>query len=239
MARPQSFILAPLSLGTIVTNPCRLCPELDGYSDAECLRFSLDMGRARRRGLLIALVFMLAVGPIFAFAADAVVILMISERSAWSNTDAWQGRLLRIIMMSGTGVVILYLAMLPYCLLLRGEVRKRVQSFSCKGCSYSLIGLPVKSGAIICPECGAEFVLAENGFPAILPELHRSEPVSLLPIPMSWLYVIFSNTWLDAFIASVLFALVLGPTWGIAGASAVVLGKAAIGTVRMQRPRRG
>lgn len=181
MARSRSILFAPLRIFTLTTNPCRLCPELDGYTDAECLRFASDMRGVRVGGLVIAVVLVLFVGaPVLVGVRELVQALM-PRRSAWADEETWQGRFAVLLPGAIMIALIVWAAMLPYCLMLRFEIRKVFRGFVCRKCSYSLAGLPIDKGAIRCPECATRFVLADNGFPEVDPEGHRPEPRSPRP----------------------------------------------------------
>lgn len=224
MARSRSILLAPLRLITLTSNPCRLCPELDRYTDAECLRFAADLQRVRTRGALVAFAVVFFVGGPATIAMQEVAVSLLPPRSVWTDTDVWPGRTLHL----ATGVVMLvfmvWIGFLPYCLMLRSAVRGIFRGLVCRKCSYNLTGLPILEGAIRCPECSRLFVLAEEGFPEVNPEKHRPEPRSLPKPPFSDLHMYFGHTWVGAFFVCVLIALILGPLWFLGGAVLVLVG---------------
>lgn len=224
MARSRSILLAPLRLITLTSNPCRLCPELDGYTDAECLRFAADLQRVRTRGALVAFAVVFFVGGPATIFMLGMVESLFPARSVWTKGDAWQGRLLHLSLGGVMLIVMVWLGFLPYCLMLRSAVRGIFTSLVCRKCSYSLAGLPIMDGAIRCPECSRLFVLAEEGFPEVNPEKHRPEPRSLPEPPFSNLHMYFGHTWVGAFFVWMLIALILGPLWFLGGAVLVLVG---------------
>ncbi len=135
----------------------RAFPELDRYSDEQCLRFI----RAARRGvrswwhfLLYILVFHmgLTIAGVIAFAAfDYSEDYQIARRA-----DIWWVSALAYV------VAIPAIAIVPMGVLLMRDVllRRRVRwvlntQSACPSCRYGLIGLAVSpDNTITCPECG-------------------------------------------------------------------------------------
>lgn len=72
---------------------------------------------------------------------EALAVLMIGV--AWA-TSLWTG-----------------LFVMQY--MLRHGVSKHVAMACCPICRYSMLGLPIDDGAVICPECGRRNILAEQG----------------------------------------------------------------------------
>jgi hypothetical protein len=46
---------------------------------------------------------------------------------------------------------------------LRQTITRSIMSTRCLGCRYSLLGLTVREGVVVCPECGVECSLAGRG----------------------------------------------------------------------------
>ena len=153
----------PWLLPSVAARPWRLVPELDGYSDRECLAFVERVARWRVIGLAAAL-------PI----AGVVAIGMagigpeLGERLLGKSHQALDGHTV-IGRAVGTAYALVVLActltaaLTPYCWLLRFGLRARLNRLVCL-CGYSVLGLPVIDGRLRCPECGRETELALRGW---------------------------------------------------------------------------
>ncbi len=145
----------------------RAFPELDRFSDAECEGFvRLAKSQNRPATYLWTLVGVLVAGfsiPV-GFALTMFIANVVAKRggpSAGSNATliAFAGILLSLIGGAMLGVI-------TYERWLKRTILSRVRAHHCAACSYSLLGLPVIDGGIICPECGQRFDLAARGLSA-------------------------------------------------------------------------
>jgi hypothetical protein len=131
----------------------RAFPELDQFSDAQCLAFvrlaNHDVSKAFVRFLLYVIT-----GAVVAFVSGAVLIAILAE---WQPSLMFGACFLLVGVTAPTGVALLALR----DALLRDRIR-RVFTLrgSCAGCSYALVGLPLGEagtngkGEVRCPECG-------------------------------------------------------------------------------------
>jgi hypothetical protein len=144
----------------------RAFPELDRFPDDQCERFveraKNDYPESQVRASLLALVVVVAV----------IVGLFYLERTLWA---AWSARIAGRLEREHLQDIVVVLSALSYALLLclgmliardRWLIRTitlRVHQTSCPSCGYSLLGLVVDKGVIVCPECAAPFFLADHG----------------------------------------------------------------------------
>jgi hypothetical protein len=144
----------------------RAFPELDRFSDQECERFvdraNRDYPESRVGAGLLAVVINIVV----------IVVLFIPERILWT---LWSRHFTSPVGREDAQDVLIMLSVLFYAVLfclglliardrwLIRTITLRVHQTSCTSCGYSLLGLAVDRGAIVCPECAAPFFLADHG----------------------------------------------------------------------------
>jgi ribosomal protein S27AE len=144
----------------------RAFPELDRFSDHECGRFVERANRDYPESRVVA-------GAIAVVISAAVIIaLFILERMLWA---VWSQRYPTPLARENAQDVVVVLSVLVYALLfcvgmlvardrwLIRTITLRVHQTSCPSCGYSLLGLVVDKGVILCPECAAPFFLADHG----------------------------------------------------------------------------
>jgi hypothetical protein len=144
----------------------RAFPELDRFSDRECERFVMRAEQdypESKVGAYAAGLFIAAV---------AIVVMVLLERVLWSG---FAQRYARPIDREDAQDVVVALSAVFYAVVLclgvliardRWLIRtitRRVHQTSCPGCGYSLLGLMVDNGVIVCPECAAPYFLADHG----------------------------------------------------------------------------
>jgi hypothetical protein len=144
----------------------RAFPELDRFADHECERFveraKRDYPGSRVRASLLALVIIVPI----------IVALVFVERLLWrALAPSITSRLAR----EDAQDLLAFLSVLVYAVLfcvgiliardrwLIKTITLRVHQTSCPSCGYSLLGLVVDKGVIVCPECAAPFFLADHG----------------------------------------------------------------------------
>lgn len=152
----------------------RAFPELDRFSDSECERFILvareRFAASMSAGAALAYFAFFAVTPLFGvlwFGVGGALMEWITEPSASSSyhyvEDRWWyglGLVLGACLMPfAGGVAALYVR--DRCLI--RVISRQLITARCAGCGYSLLGLPATEGAVTCPECGAECILADRG----------------------------------------------------------------------------
>lgn len=147
----------------------RAFPELDRFSDEQCERF-VERAKNDYPGSRLG-VALLALGVIVA----VIVALSIPERMLWAVwSQRFTGRLEREQALDLVVALSAWFYALLFCLgmliardrwLIR-TITLRVHQTSCPSCRYSLLGLVVDNGVIVCPECAAPFFLADHGMTA-------------------------------------------------------------------------
>jgi len=129
----------------------RAFPELDRFSDAECARF---VQRAPKLGRLIASAAVFSALSLF----NCVSTAWWKHLGGQLNDVTFLVVLLSILVLV-PGVAALWIR---DRMLIR-SVSRMLTRAHCERCDYSLLGLQVADGRVICPECGSPFVLADHG----------------------------------------------------------------------------
>lgn len=157
-----------------ISKPYRAFPELDGFTDGQCVGF---MKRARRRHWVSSIVLSLAVvfvGMPVAFTGMSVGAAVIWRVGGGRARLASLGRMFRVHPDDlGTIGVALWVATcaLAFALFamwirdrwLRSVMRKQLGLARCPACEYPLLGLTPREGRVTCPECGEGAALADLG----------------------------------------------------------------------------
>ena len=143
----------------------RAFPELDRFSDAECRAF---MARLRRQvggqivGYLIAGLcgFGVFVATIFVEA----VMIDLTQRIRFSDDAELVLGAISFALPFLTGLMtILIVRDFFVRRTLRTRILNVVRRFTCRGCTYSLVGLRATGHVVRCPECGHETTFTELG----------------------------------------------------------------------------
>jgi hypothetical protein len=147
----------------------RAFPELDRFDDARCDSFVATARRAERGVstlLVLALIpwciggfIVIVFGAFYAFGP-----LLRNAGYANSSVD-WSAIAFLVIPMCGV-LAPAFAWLWVRDLWLRRAVARRINVCACVKCHYSLLGLPVVSGAVKCPECGDRQDLASLGLTA-------------------------------------------------------------------------
>jgi hypothetical protein len=151
----------------------RAFPELDRFTDAECVEW-VALAKSTHRAFLGMVGVVVVVVLIPLTIAVIVLVSRITNAIAASPAMASAWRSMRMTkddvetMFIGLNLmVVLTLAYVAGAsvadLALRHVLRKRLNSGRCPGCEYSLLGLPARDDVVLCPECGASLNLAELG----------------------------------------------------------------------------
>jgi hypothetical protein len=140
----------------------RAFPELDRFEDEDCERFVVQarrvaiekrIGRHLLEAVAAASVFLLVIA--LGMAGFAVLA---SLSVSWLVMDL--AVMVFVSAMAGAPIVS---AMMVRDAWLRRAIASRLASARCAACDYSLLGLPVNNGVVMCPECGFELALASYG----------------------------------------------------------------------------
>jgi hypothetical protein len=143
----------------------RAFPELDRFTDEQCEGFVKTAEKAERgksRLLTVSLIPFCIVGI-----AGTLVLVGVVSAAIGDRPDADTALVV-------LGALALFVGLLwpPITWLvvrdkwLRGAIGRRIKHCTCLRCHYSLLGLPVANGKVVCPECGATHALADMGLTA-------------------------------------------------------------------------
>lgn len=170
---------------------CLNHPELAAYSEKERHRL-IDLARSRRGEAM----WIVPLGIISIVGATAVVTTVVAAKWVHSVKTAngsfhpfWADPSTRLLFMwmlllLGPAAVVTWIVARRE-LVMRSVLRHMVKA-RCPYCLFSLEGLVIRDGAVRCPECGQQVVLAEEGIHPddLIPErsryamLRRPKPVS-------------------------------------------------------------
>lgn len=142
----------------------RAFPELDSFDDATCERYVKVANQqfgASKSGWI-------ALGLAIAFFGSCVGSLLVSNVCDWAEDSTRSWRFDPSFIAGGVFLlVVLFVAFTPVLLLrdrwLKRAILEKLRMARCPTCSYSLLGLTVKDGAVMCPECATPFVLKDRG----------------------------------------------------------------------------
>lgn len=139
----------------------RAFPELDRFSDERCERYVLQ-ARQVARGQRLA-----RHGTEFAVAAITFITVLAAGPSVLAGTrirpteSMWTAMLLGYVAVLVSGPILA--SLVTRDIWLRRAIAARIDAARCPMCGYSLLGLPVKSNAVLCPECGVGIDLERHG----------------------------------------------------------------------------
>jgi hypothetical protein len=175
-----------------------------------------------------------AVGLAAAITLD-VIADRVFHKSVWIDTDTWQGRSLHLAVAGTLLPCILAIAFTPYQWALRRSVGKLLVRTVCGRCAYSLQGLPINAGTVLCPECGLAVNLKAAGLtpeaialgrpianPRVQPIPEQLAPYWYVPLASALSFgpaagwIIFPMPWLLPFMVLGAALLVAGPGLWIA-----------------------
>jgi uncharacterized Zn finger protein (UPF0148 family) len=148
----------------------RAFPEFDRFGDAQCeayLRYLRNSPRTNYSSVRVMLVFLAIVAvvasPIVAlYGATFLVRIVAPGMFKSANGDVYWlasmgGALL--VCFSASALVILTIR----DLVIRRAIREQLKGVRCDHCGYSLLGVRVLEGVVLCPECGDKFTIALRG----------------------------------------------------------------------------
>jgi hypothetical protein len=142
----------------------RAFPELDRFSDDACRGFVRQAVRRHRLSQIGSALLGLAMGAIvlvfWALLCDAASALVPRSSAFW---DLGPGMpLLAAFWITGAVLALVTVLMMrDHCL--RTTIARQLVDTRCPSCNYSMLGLGVVSGVVICPECGLARRLDQTG----------------------------------------------------------------------------
>ncbi len=143
-----------------LTKVYRAFEELDDFSDEECERFVFQARvQAGASAGCLPVIAGGAAGVVWMVVGVAVVQGLVALGGAAAGTGP-----MAVLLWAGGLVMTMGLAgLICRDVLLIRAVRARVHSARCTNCRFSLLGLPVRHGAVRCPECGTDLTLLSLG----------------------------------------------------------------------------
>lgn len=149
----------------------RAFPELDRFDDLACQGFIEMVGRKHAASMgMGALAAIAAAVPVSVMGIVVVATLgsMISNgvNKDWldpmTSVESWTGFGLCVLLVGAVtaGPVV---GLIVRDAWLRSLINHHLRDTRCSSCKYSLLGLPVIDGVIVCPECGLGCSLAARG----------------------------------------------------------------------------
>lgn len=147
----------------------RAFPELDDYTDEQCVEL---MGRVGRNLGSKALTYAAAIGTFFLTAVATCIGYTLFAAAMESLGIKLQNPGNAVVVVVFIAIVIVFAlpafaALLVRDILVRRQVYRAVRLFldhvRCPQCNYLLLGQRAVDGAVRCPECGASTMLAALG----------------------------------------------------------------------------
>lgn len=138
----------------------RSYPEFDGYSDEQCRKLVLQ-ARLRRGDAAWVMPLLAAIGLMAAWTIFGGALLVLLASMAGRNLPSPAAFLTPIFLFEIPGFIVAYVWVRR--LMLVRSIRRMVNRAVCPFCEFSLVGLPVKINAVICPECGQKVQLTAHG----------------------------------------------------------------------------
>lgn len=136
----------------------RAFPELDRFGDEQCRRF-VRWARSKVRFRIVLLP--VAAGVAWLMGVHFVASLVVPMETV-SRGEKWIQTTLVVLVLVAVGASIVVGHLVRDAILIHA-IRTRIRSGRCPECGFSLLGLPIADGAIVCPECGSQMTLHELG----------------------------------------------------------------------------
>jgi hypothetical protein len=132
--------------------------ELDQFTDEQCQGYvarAMQKRRASMGGFVFAGVFLCPA----VFTLSMVATLAGQDAALGSSARIWILRHWLDVPIEYAAKVVPFVAATLVALVLRdvwlrSAIRKELNRSTCPRCEYQLLGLPVQSGQVMCPECG-------------------------------------------------------------------------------------
>jgi hypothetical protein len=138
----------------------RSYPEFDGYSDEQCRKLVLQ-ARLRRGDAAWVMPLLAALGLMVAWTIFGGGLLVLIASMAGRNLPPFGTFLTPIFLFEIPGFIVAYVWVRR--IMLVRSIRRLINRAVCPFCEFSLVGLPVKVNAVICPECGQKVQLTAHG----------------------------------------------------------------------------
>ena len=139
----------------------RAYPELDAYSDEECVRL-VWQARVRRGDALWVLPGAAALMAFLAWMfVGATIFLIVFTVLSPQNTRPTPGGFLVPTVLVGVMVFAIVWTLMRRGMIVR-SIRNILNRAGCPFCDFSLVGLPVRDNRVVCPECGSTVRLFEH-----------------------------------------------------------------------------
>ncbi len=156
----------------------RAYPEFDGYSDEQCRKLVLQ-ARLRRGDAAWVMPLLAAVGITAAWTIFGGGFLILLAASTGRPLPPEPVLITPILFFAAPGLIVTYVWVRRQMLV--RSIRRMINRAVCPFCEFSLVGLPVKLSAVVCPECGERIRLYTHG---IRPEdLEVDAPAPFAPLP--------------------------------------------------------
>lgn len=147
----------------------RAYPELNDYSDEACERM-IWAARARRADAMWVVPLAAIIGVNLVVAALTIVTARVMLRAAAQRTASGGAALpisIPAVWMLSLGVMVvvgLWIWVAVRRVLIIRSVLNHLEKARCPYCLFSLTGLLLDLGSVVCPECGQRIVLADEGW---------------------------------------------------------------------------
>ncbi len=138
----------------------RSYPEFDGYSDEECRKLVLQ-ARLRRGDAAWVIPLLAAMAMMGAWTVFGGGLLVLAASMSGRPLPPLASFLVPILLFEVPGFIVAYVWIRR--LMLVRSIRRLIHRAVCPFCEFSLVGLPVKVAAVICPECGQKVRLYTHG----------------------------------------------------------------------------
>ncbi|MCH7791072.1 MAG: hypothetical protein IID31_02180 [Planctomycetes bacterium] len=146
-----------------LTKLYRAFPELDPFTDEQCLWYIARAKRKHKVRNAIALFGVVALG----FPAWGLFALLAWPIVAWIGGRSFAAHRIPLgllgFIIGVSAVLAAVCTMLARDRWLRWMIRKVLNRAVCPSCEYSLLGLRVENDGVVCPECGASLSLTTMG----------------------------------------------------------------------------
>jgi len=141
-----------------MTKVHRAFPELDAFSDEQCRGFVRLAVREHTASMIG--IGLLAVALVVGIIAGGFVGIVLLGRAVLP-LPRYEMEMFGSALVAPT-VVAGLLGFKVRDVWLRRLIHRAIESGRCPACSYSLLGLEVVEGRVLCPECGTRTTLAER-----------------------------------------------------------------------------
>ena len=156
----------------------RSYPEFDGYSDEQCRKLVLQ-ARLRRGDAAWVMPLLAAIGLMGAWTIFGGGLLLLIASISGRNLPPFGSFLTPIFLFEIPGFIVAYV-WVRRVMLVR-SIRRIVNRAVCPFCEFSLVGLPVKVSAVVCPECGERIKLYTHGIRPEDLEVDAPDPFAAAP----------------------------------------------------------